>query len=90
MFRRFYRRVDLEKDGVLTPTALNFMAENEVFETNCTSRLSAAKLVGKCYVWSIDKYDSQAEVGLDDYYTRAKYDVVLVTLRVRLKLSRRG
>lgn len=54
------------------------MAENEVFETNCISKIPGALVSGKCYVWNIEEYDSQPEVGLDDYYTRAKYDIVLV------------
>lgn len=53
---------------------LDWIGENEVFETTFTSNVYADTLNGKCKIWDIEAYDGQTGLGINDYYTRANYN----------------
>ena len=54
---------------------LAWIGENEVFETNHKSKIFADLLNGKCKVWDILDYDGKTGLGVNDYYSRAKYNI---------------
>ena len=85
---RFYTRLDLERTSALTSEQISFMSKNEVFETNCKSKITSDMIIDKCYVWTIEEYDREPRVGLEVYYTRASYDIVLVRFIITLENTR--
>ena len=58
------------------------MSKYEVFELNSKSKITSDKITGKCYIWTIEEYDCESWVGLEVFYTRAKYDIILVQFNI--------
>ena len=85
----FYRRCDLEREGSLKKDENKFICDNEVFETNCRSKIPSDLIKGQCSIWSLHDYDKQPQVGLDDFYTRSHYDLVLVIVLSLSKMNRK-
>ena len=75
LIRRFYKKSDIAREASLPGRELSWIGENEVFETNCVSKIYADLLEGKCKVWDIEAYDGQSGLGNADFYTRARYDI---------------
>jgi len=71
-------KVDVKKEAGLTKKELSWIGENEVFETNCISRVYADLLNGKCRVWNVLEYDGRSDVRSNEYYTRAKFSIETV------------
>ena len=57
----------------MSKTELSWIGENEVFETDFVSKVFADLLNGKCKVWDVMEYDGKQGMGVQDYYTRARY-----------------
>ncbi len=92
---RFYKKADLAKENILSKKELSWLGDNEVFETNFTSKVYADLLNGKCTVWDVLEYDGKSGLGATDYYTRARYLIDSVSLlhsssRKRLVLRSRA
>ena len=75
LIRRFYKKQDIVKEGVLQARELAYVGENEVFETDFVSKIYADLLEGKCKVWDIKAYDGRSGLGHTDFYTRAHYEI---------------
>jgi hypothetical protein len=77
---RFYKKSDIARDGFLAARELGWIGENEVFETDCISKVYADLLDGKCKVWDIKSYDGRSGLGHTDFYTRAHCQIQNVPL----------
>jgi len=74
----FYKRADLEREGIVKKDEHKYICENEVFETNCKSIIPQSFIFEKCKIYNFDDYEKRPIVSFDDFYTRANYDLILV------------
>ena len=72
---RFYEKSDIRDLSNATDEELSWIGENEVFETDCVSKIFADLLHGKCKIWDILEFDGRTDIGIREYYTRAKYNI---------------
>ncbi len=83
LFNRYYKKDEIDFEALrITQTEAQCIGENEVFQATQPEKIWVDTLSGKCSVWTLEEYDGKSGLGAQDFYTRAKYDPILVQLSV--------
>ena len=70
----YFKKDDLESNSLPLLERIN-LGDNEVFDTNTETKIYADLLNKKCTVWKLEEYEGKSGLGVNDYYTRASYDI---------------